>query len=213
MQLEIESITPRPELAVELDQQLQTPIEVSFLSRVCINKPMGSSTQYDITESQFQNPRYLFLVTHGTTGDANQNLPTANYQLYRHSNINNLTVTIDGEQFPNLSQNAFFLENQFSSFYQEFINCCKSLRFDTDQSVMSAQQFRDLFTIFSVNLKNKKEKLSNQVVNMNVRVVRNAVPANNNTLVNPRDIELFEIALTGKKIKIDCIKNIVTEIY
>ena len=69
-----------------------------------------------------------------------------------------------------------------------------------------------MYTIFSVNLSNQSEKLNNRVTNFSLRLHRNEIPADNNSVVNPRELEIFIIVLNEKRLKIDVIKNIVEEI-
>ena len=184
-------------------------IEIGYLQRSCDNKNIAHAQIYDHTETRFSIPRQVFLVCHGTTGAAVQNTVTTNNNLYRHADVQYIQVKIDNELYPNLQQNGKFLENQYSRFYQEFISSCRNIG---GECSISSKEFRDLYTIFSVNLSQQAEKLNNRVTNFSLRLFRNVVPDVNTNPLNPRELEIFIIILNEKKIKIDVIKQSVEEI-
>jgi hypothetical protein len=196
--LEIESITPNPQLSVELDNELKEPIHIAFLERTCINRVAGQSQTWDVTETRFTAPRYVFIVNY-----------QGNRNLFPHSDINYIQVVIDGEVMPNLQQGCRFLENRYTKFYQSFKDVCKY--FDTGTSI-TMREYADLYTIFAIDVSNQKDKIKGTNSNMSIRVHRNAIPAGDDNRVNPQNAEYYIVILQEKHIKLNCLTGMVETI-
>jgi len=196
--LEIESITPNPQLSVELDNELKDPIHIAFLERTCINRVAGHSQTWDVSETRFTAPRYVFIANyHG------------NRNSFPHSDISYIQVVIDGEVTPNLQQGCRFLENRYTKFYQSFKEACKY--FDSGTGI-TMREFADLYSIFVIDVSNQKDKIKGTNSNMSIRVHRNAIPADNANRCNPQNAEYYILILQEKHLKLNCLTGMVETI-
>ena len=196
--LEIESETPNPQLSVELDNNLKEPIHVAFLERTCVDRSAGQQQTFDFTETRFTAPRYVFLVNY-----------QGNRNLYRHSDVSYIQIVVDGECYPNLQQNSKFLENRYTKFYQTFKEVCNY--FSSGCSI-SMKEFKDLYTIYAIDISNQKDKVKGINSNLSLRVHRNEIPGNNNNASNPQNSEYFILVLQEKHLKLNLLSGNVESI-
>ena len=196
--LEIESITPNPQLSVELDNELKEPIHIAFLERTCINRVAGQSQTWDVSETRFTAPRYVFIANY-----------QGNRNLFPHSDINYIQVVIDGEVIPNLQQGCRFLENRYTKFYQSFKDVCKYFDMGTG---MTMREYADLYTIFAIDISNQKDKIKGTNSNMSIRIHRNAIPADGANPCNPQNAEYYILILQEKHLKLNCLTGMVETI-
>lgn len=206
--LEIEEILPSPELVQKMDEYfMKDSIEISFLSRECERHSI--TDELNISPTKYNIPRYAFFVARGNTGNASQNSATANFQLFRHANIQSVQVYIDSNPYPNLLQNADFNKNKFSRFYQEFLNCSRKL--DGDSS-LSMEDYKNLYTIFAIDLNAQQEKLKNSGINLSINVKRKEKPDNNDTPINPLNLEIYVLILNEVSYTVQCKNGIVNKL-
>ena len=166
-------------------------IPILFRSYSCSSYFMGINERFTITETSYKIPRYIFLIFKGANIpeqaiDANVAYQfeqcNKNYQVNSHANIENIVVSINGQEFPNIKQNSSFLENCFNKFYKQAMSCAKSLRGELS---MSMNDFRNS-PIFAFDCGYQKPKLSAESTALKIEIKRKAVPDNNNDRNNPR---------------------------
>ena len=196
--LELDAVTPSPQLAVALDNELKEPLHITYMERTCLEKAAGQALTFDVSESRFTSPRYIFVAC--MKNDRN---------LFRHSDVNYIQVVVDSETFPNLQQNAKFLENRFSKFYQSFADVSKYFYGGTS---LSMKEYKDLYTIYGIDVSNQKDKVRGVNSNVSIRINRNAIPANDNDATNPQSAEWYFIFLTEHHIKYNALASTVEDI-
>ena len=114
-----------------------------------------------------------------------------------------------GSLYPLLSQNADWNRNQYSRFSKEFIKVSKSL--GNTSPGLSMSEFRDLYTIYDIDL--STQAIVNPTNQLTINVKRRDVPAQNaETLQNPRDLDAFFVIISEAKIQIDCINKVTRKI-
>ena len=111
-----------------------------------------------------------------------------NYQRCCHANISNISVRYGGSVYRLLSQNADWNRNHYSRFYKEFIKVSKSLC--KTSPGLSMAEFRDLYTIYAIDL--SAQAIVSQTNQLTINVEKRVVPAQNaETLQNPRELDAF----------------------
>jgi hypothetical protein len=196
--LELESVTPSPQYAIEMDNDIKEPILITYLERTCINRVAGQTQTFDITETRFSCPKYIFIVCMKN-----------NRNLFRHSDVSYVQVVVDSETYPNLQQNTKFVENRYTKFYQSFSDIARY--FDAGVAI-SMKEYKELYTIFGVDVSNQKEKIRGVNSNISMRISRNAIPANDNDATNPQSTEYFILFLTEKSLKYNALSGQIEEI-
>ena len=206
----IEELVPKAQLAVLLDKRYnEKPLSVSFLQRY-ISSENSDNKIVKVKETHFNCPRYVFIACKGTTGAASQIGFDKNYSLCRHCDIKNVKVYLDGKCFPDKEQNASFQKNMFSQFYNTYANVCEAF---SGSCGMTPKEFKELYTIFCVDLSDQKDKLPNaKSVSMSIEIERNAQPADNTVVLNPRNVEYFYLVLDEVSYQMDCVKKIVSKV-
>ena len=203
LRLELEEYIPSLEVEKVLNERFSKgPVDAVFLERSCDSKNISDQQTYDMSETKYSVPRYVFVVAKGTTGGADQNLPTANFQLCRHANMKEIKVILDSREYPDKSQNADFDKNQYSAFYQAFAGVCESMG---GSCAISAKEYRDLYSIFAIDCSDQVEKVNNNPTNLKLKISRRAIPADNNLPLNPKNIEYYILILNEKRYKINVI--------
>ena len=128
------------------------PFEVAYYKRICENAATRAGTQrtfshiMTLSEADEGNCRYNFVIFKTHANDTHQ----SNYQRCCHDNVSNITVRYGGSVYPVLNQNADWNRNQYSRFYKEFIKVSRNLVYSSPG--LSMQEFRDLYTIFAVDV-------------------------------------------------------------
>jgi hypothetical protein len=198
------------ELAAMFEKTDRTPKPLAFLSGVVSSKyQIDFAESYIISEGSFHIPRYVMLIFKGGNHEgatAANNLAyqdkqcNKNYSLNAHANIESIQVTINGQEFPNKLQEAKFLENSFSSFYQSYIATCESLNQDP---CLSMNDYRDLYFVAAFDCSNQTKKESTMTTNLKVKIKRAAAPGANTDRKNPRFLDCYMIVLEDKFVKLN----------
>ena len=197
----------RPDIASDLEKLYKKPFNVAYYKRICENAATQVGTQRTfacsktMTESDEGLCRYVFCIFKSHANDTAQ----TNYQRCCHANISNISVRYGGSVYPLLSQNADWNRNQYSRFYKEFIKVSKSL--GNSSPGLSMQEFRDLYTIYAIDL--LAQAIVSPTNQLTINVERRNVPAQNaKTLQNPRELDAFFVIISEAKIQIDCINKV-----
>jgi hypothetical protein len=66
-------------------------------------------------------------------------------------------------------------------------------------------QFRDLYTIYAIDLSG--QPLSAKPSTLTINVKRNSIPQNNDDFKNPQDITMYIIIISETRAVIDCTKG------
>lgn len=208
MTLQLVEYIPNPNLAPEVNKAFGSPLNWTFKQRHCINRSSAADT-IDISETKQAVPQYLFIVAKGTNDEAQQHgNVTRNYSLCRHCNMHSITLDLDGERYPSDPQNANFLENNYSAFYQQFKRACRVLK--GTECAISSSEYRDLYTIFAIDCSCKPLKNRNAASNLILTLTRNAVGDNANP-INPLNVKYFILSLNERSYSIDCVNGVVSE--
>lgn len=77
---------------------------------------------------------------------------------------------------------------------------------------MSAKDYRDLFFIAAIDCSSQVEKLAGSPCNLNITFEIAEVPANNNDLSNPRDLEAFVLVLNEVRYSVNVIDKAVRKL-
>jgi len=201
MSLRLVEYIPNPKLAAAVNPLFAKPIKWTYRQRHCILRS-SALDHFDISETKQSVPQFIFVGCKGTTGDSNQKgAVTRNFNLFRHCNIQSVTADLDGESYPNEPQNANFLQNNYSTFYQQFKRACKLL--GASECSITSTEYKNLYPIFAIDTSNKPMKLRNAVSNMVVKIVRNAV-GNDATPTNPLNVDYYVFTANEKSYDINC---------
>ena len=106
-------------------------------------------------------------------------------------------------------QGADWNRNQYSRFYKEFIKVLKSL--GNSAPALSMQEFRDIYTIFSVDLSSQATVSTTNQLTINIER-REIVAQNAETLQNPREIDAFFVIISEAKMQIHCLNKLVRKV-
>jgi hypothetical protein len=209
------NLTLEAALAAKFENTDKSPKPISFLRGSVANKyQIGISESYTISETSFHIPRYVLLIFKGANhegADAANNLAyqgdqfNKNFSLNANANIEWVQVTINGQEFPNHKQDAKFLENTFSAFYQSYVATCDSLNQDP---CLSMNDFRDLYFVAAFDCSDQTKKESTKTTNLQVRIKRRAVPATNRDRKNPRFLDCYMIVLEDRFLQVDAKKGV-----
>ena len=153
-----------------------------------------------MTDQDEGNPKFVFCIFKNHADDTAE----TNYQRCCHANVSSITVRYGGATYPLLNQNADWNRNQYSRFYKEFIKVCKGLGYEDPG--LSFTEFRDLYTVYAVDLSAQADVSSTNQITVNVE--RREVPANNDNPQNPRELDAFYIFIAESHIQIDCINKV-----
>ena len=213
---QIPNLKLEAELTAIFERTDKSPKPIAFLNGVVSQHQIGIQDIYKINETSYHIPRYVMLIFKGANHDGataannlayQDNQCNKNFSLNAHANIEYVQVTINGQEFPNLKQDAIFFENSYSTFYQQYIDVCAALSQDPSLSMID---FRDLYFIAAFNCSEQKKKESSKTTNLEVKIKRRAVPAVNNDRRNPRFIDCYMIVLEDKFLQLDARKGICT---
>ena len=209
--LQLKRIKFRPDIASDLEKLYKKPFDVAYYKRICeqaatqagVQRTFGHSKT--MSENDEGNPRYVFCIFKSHANDTAQ----TNHQRCCHANISNISVRYGGSVYPLLSQNADWNRNQYSRFYKEFIKVSKSL--GNTSPGLSMAEFRDLYTIYAIDL--SAQAIVSPTNQLTINVERRDVPAQNaETQQNPREIDAFFVIISEAKIQIDCINKVTRKI-
>jgi hypothetical protein len=223
MSIKLELFEQKPNLVIE--GQLSSIFKntnvnkkpVFFLKGSCEKFQMKSDKSYNYSSTSHLIPRYVINCFKGAKderADANndgaQELnPTKNFSLFAHADIKSCIVSINGQLFPNNgSQDAEFLKNKFSPFYQNYMGTCKSFGVDPSRT---SKEFKENDTVFAYDCSEQEKKVSTKTTNLQVKIERNAVPATNASRANPRVLDGYIIVLEDYYLQIDSVKGVVEE--
>ena len=135
--------------------------------------------------------------------------PQRNSSLCLHGDMSELKVSLDGRDYPNISQLANFNTNCYSMFYNQFKEVCSN--FNNDNPI-SPQEFKNLYTIFCTDLTAQPEKLTTGISNLRISLKRRALPTNDTDLKNVRSLNYYMIILSEASYSLDMLKRVVTKI-
>ena len=105
-----------------------------------------------------------------------------NYQRCCHANISSIIARYNSNTYPLLPQSADWSRNQYSRFYKEFIRVSKS--FGNSNFGLSMQEFRDLYTIYALDL--SAQAVASKTNYITITITRKTVSdQNDQTFQNP----------------------------
>ena len=210
-----EKIRVEPSLLSVFGNTNKEPKPLAYLKASCQRIAWGESDKYTISETSYHVPRFVFIGIKGADkiatpvvdNSANtEKKATGNYSLWSHANIQSIKVSINGQQFPADEQDAKFLKNQFSIFYQSYVDTCRSLPYGGSVS-LDMNEFKDLYPIFAFNCENQEPKISTNTTNLKVELKRRAKPADNTNRKDPQVLEIFMVVLEDQYAVIDAVRN------
>ena len=206
------------ELSSIFENSNRTPIPLSFLKATCNAHQMGNSKTFTVVDNSVTVPRYVIVgfkgapttsTTNQAPDEANQESNVArNFSLLANANIANIKVTINGDEYPNINQDAEFSKNYFSEFYAQYTDTCSSLG---QEPCLTMDEFKNLYSVFAFNCSDQKKKLSTKNTNLKVIINRKAVPEENRDRKNPRDLMCYVLVLEDKLLKLDANRGILTD--
>ena len=205
IQLILEEVIPSADVILNLEERIKTPLIINFLQRTCELKTANQEQNYDISETQFSNPQYVIVVAKNSTADTAQR----NSSLCLHSDMQEVRITLDGRDYPNISQLSNFGTNCFSMFYQQFKELCAKLN---NENPISAQDFKNLYTIFCTDLTSQTPKLTSGISNLRISLRRRALPGTDADLKNVRSVHYYIIVLSESVISLDMLKRLSSKI-
>ena len=147
----------------------------------------------------------MIVVAKNSTPDTAQR----NSSLCLHADIQEVRITLDGKDYPNVSQFPNFNTNCFSMFYHQFREVCGKFN---NENPITANDYKNLYTIFTTDLTAQAEKLTSGISNLRVSMKRRAIPVNDNDLRNPRSVNYYVIVLSEAIISVDMLKRTSTTI-
>ena len=205
IQLVLEEIMPSPDQLMILEERIKQPVEINFLSRTCEMKSANQEQYYDIAETQFSNPHYVFVVARNNAADTAQRNTSCDI----HADMQEVKVSLDGKDYPNISQMANFNNNIYSMFYQQFKEVCSKFN---NNSPISLNDYKNLYTIYCTDLTAQPEKLTSGISNLRISMRRRAVPTADTDLRNIMNIRYYVIVLSEAKVSLDMLRKVCTKL-
>ena len=205
IQLVIEVVLPSPEMLIQLEDQIRSPVAIHFLQRTCEMKTPNQEINYEISETQFSNPQFVIVVAKNSTADT----PQRNSSLCLNADMSEIKVSVDGRDYPNISQFGNFNANCYSMFYNKFKEVCSS--FNNDNPI-SPQDYKNLYSIFATDLTAQAEKLTSGISNLRISLKRRALPANDEDIRNVRSLHYYVIVLSETSYSLDMLRRILVKI-
>lgn len=204
IQLLIQRVDLAPPLMIKIENWLQKPLSFPYLRRICEeHRQIGNQMTYNITKnfgSEEGIPRYVFCIFKTAANDTAE----TNYQRCPHANMQEITVKFAGNRYPSISQDSNFPLNQFSRFYEEFIDVARCL--GNRNPGLSMDEYRDLFTIYAFDI--SAAPVVSITPTLNIDIKRRAIPAvGDATLVNPNQIHCYVIYVCQAVLEIHATKN------
>ena len=199
------------ELAATFENSDKTPIPISFLKATVDGVyQINMEQRYTISDNSHHIPRYLMLVLKGindpSDGAADNNAANQsnscnkNYSLNAHANLESVQVRINGQEFPNMLQDADIMKNQFSKFYQQYVDVCTSM--DQDPC-LTMNEFRDNYFVAAFDCSDQTKKESTKTTNLQVKIKRRVMPGTNTDRKNPKFLEGYLIVLEDQFLKLN----------
>ena len=222
MSLSLELFEQKPNLAMEAELSSifqntdKVPKPIVFLKGTVRMHQVGLNASYTINETDVTVPRYVNLLFKGArnsavtennmnTADQTQN-PNRNFQVNTNANLEFARLTLNGQEFPNKSQDANFTENRFSAFYQDYIDQCSSF---TEDPAEDMNNYRDNHFIVCFNCCDQNPKMSTKTTNLQVAYKRRSpMPTTNTNRKNPAYLEAYLIVLEDCFLQINSKQNI-----
>ena len=205
----LDTYEPKPEVALALNNRYaQGPLSVNYLRRY-ISSAISDQPDVSIQTTAFSQPRYVFIVCKGTTGAASQTGPDSNYSLCRNCNIEDIRVSLDGKWYPDKDYKTDFGNDYFSHFYEAYANICETF---SGSCGVTPKEFKELYTIFCIDLNDQVDKLPNSKVNLTIEIKRRSVPDDDANPSNPRNVKYFYMVLDEAHFAMDCVKKTSTKI-
>ncbi len=205
IQLVVESYDIKPTLATRIENIFakESGIDVSFLRRSCYEiAQIGTETTYTTTITLNRDmgvARYLFCIFKNSINDTQE----LNYQRCCHCNIQSISATYATNNYPSKDFNEDWTKNHYARFYNEFLNVVRSL--GNRNTGLSMTDFRDIFTIYSLDL--SAQPLVNSGDPVVISIKRKELPLDDSVLQNPRSIKGYFVVITEAKLNIVCTKD------
>ena len=176
---------------------------VSYYNRICEQSATQAGVQCTLScfrtlfNEDDGKPRYLFVIIKPHADDT----ALSNYQRCCHANITSITARYSSNNNPILPHSVDWSRNQYSRFDNKFIRVSKSFGYSNPR--LSMQEFRDLYTIYALDL--SAQAVASKTNQLTITITRRTVPdQNNQTFQYPRDINAFFVIISETKIQIDC---------
>ena len=205
IQLVIEEVIPSPEMLIHLEERIKSPIAINFLQRTCEMKTPNQEINYEISETQFSNPHFVIVVAKNST----THTPQRNSSLCLNADMSEIKVSLDGRDYPNISQFGNFNANCYSMFYNQFKEVCTNFN---NENPISPLDYKNLYTIFATDLTAQAEKLTSGISNLRISLKRRTLPANDDDIKNVRSLHYYVIVLTESSYSLDMLKRLVVKI-
>ena len=169
-------VSPTIATKMKLSELIKTKIPVSINYRErrgqSIDIPVGNTTfdwQFS-TISLPKRPKFLFVGFQ----DQKETNQTENYGLFKNANISRICVSVNNTQIRLHKEHpANFAEMDFSEFYRSFMGVRQNL-FGIDdrinQSHISPSLYRDVYTIYALDLSKHREEITEQTVSTTLHV-------------------------------------------
>ena len=171
--LQIEQIIPSDRALIAIDDYLAKTdtIEVCFRAKACEFSQGIEGTKININIGPtYSSPRYFFIVCKDPAKSVNVQ---QNFGKLENGNIQNITVTLGLQKYPEIDQEANFNQSHYASFYFPLINVCRELY--RNECALSMEDFKDIYTVFAIDTSNQSERGKNEAVNVNIKIKRNAI--------------------------------------
>lgn len=221
MSMSLELFEQKPNLAKEAELSSifentdKTPKPIVFLKGTVKMHQVGLNASYTMNETDITVPRYVNLLFKGAknsaaadnnnTADQFQN-SNRNFQINTNANLEYARLTLNGQEFPNKSQDGNFLENRFSAFYQDYIDQCSSLSQDPAEDM---NNYRDNHFVACFNCSDQNPKVSTKTTNLQVSYKRRTpLPTVNTNRKNPAYLEAYLIILEDCFLQLNAKQNI-----
>ena len=175
IQLELETFDPSAGLKAEylgvIEKTKELDLAVTVFTSV-MNAGI-TTTRSTFSESQFSQARTLILCAKDTTIKSSA---TANYGIYTHADISDVTHDIQTRKYPNQQQEANFGQNTFMAFYRDTVDTAMKVH---GTCGLSALAFKNLYPFLAVDVSAQEPAPNNKPLNIKTTIRRHsATPAN-----------------------------------
>ena len=204
MYLQICQVVPEDSYKVAFNTAIQRPIPVAFMSAISQIDTITSQNINIHFRTATYKPDFVFVIFKDITGLHQGATSTSqrNGTLNSNADIKDLQVSLNGEFYPVLTQDAHwgtdYRSTGINRFYEQFRQCC--MKFSGECS-MSYKQFRDLYPIFAFDLTAQTNKIRNTNVVFDIVGTRNSM--------TPTTMNMYTIVIYEKYFEASYLNNMI----
>lgn len=168
-------------------------LDVNFRNRYCNKISVPQTTHFTwrlSTKASPECPRWV-IITFQTNKSSDQ---TKNASIFDHLNLNNIYVKLNSRDYPSVKYDLSFSKMQFSRAFLDAVDfSTKYFGIDDNCFSVKPSDYKKLYPIFVIDIKNQKEKMKGGITDITVEAFFSKnVPINT---------DAFALVISDKMIK------------